>query len=160
LSDADYLYACDQKWWNIHLEKIRKTFKGKLYTQFHNQDTRKWAEANDIIAIEGKTGPGLGQGFLRHGSNSGHQAINLAFHLAREQGIGDFKIFLLGYDMSGAGHWFGDHPKPLHQADKKSFINQYTEIAKELKIRGIECINMSRETKLNQFRKANLEELL
>jgi len=107
------------------MDDIKANFRGRLYTQWHNQSTKKWAAEHGITAVEGKGGPGLGKGYIRHGSNSGHQALNLAYYLAREQDINGFRLFLLGYDMGGAGHWFGDHPKPLFQADKKSFINQF-----------------------------------
>jgi len=26
--NADYLYACDQAWWKVHIDDIRKTFTG------------------------------------------------------------------------------------------------------------------------------------
>lgn len=45
---------------------------------------------------------------IRHGSNGGYAAINLAYHL------GARRVFLLGYDMrrgpDGSAHWHGDYP--------------------------------------------------
>lgn len=152
MPDAEYLYACDQKWWELHLEDVRQNFRGKLYTQFHNPQAEKFAKDSGLEAIEGKGGNGLGRDCLKHGSNSGHQAINLAYLL------GATHIYLLGYDMQGDGHWFGDHPKPLHQGNKNAFVNNFDAIARELKAEGVEVINFTRSTALRCFSLGNFDD--
>ena len=136
------------------MDKIKATFRGKLYTQYHNDAAKRFAEENGITAIKGVGGSGLDPKFIKHGSNSGHQAICLAALL------GATRIYLLGYDMGATGqtHWFGAHPKPLNTGNYKGFIPQFDQLAKDLAQVGIECINLTRETALTQFRKASIDD--
>ncbi len=137
------------------MDDIKRIFKGKLYTQYHNKAVLEFAKANGITAIEGKGGSGLDDKVIRHGSNSGHQAICLAVLL------GATEIYLLGYDMGATGqtHWFGDHPKKFHQGNYKGFVPQYDNLARDLKQRGIRCINLTRETNLTQFQRSTIDEI-
>jgi len=148
------LYACDEKWWRHHWEDIKATFRGKLYTQYHNDATKKWADEFGITAIKGVGGSGLDTKHIKHGSNSGHQAICLAVLL------GATRIYLLGYDMGATGqtHWFGAHPKGLHMGNMKGFVPQFDNLARDLKASGIECINLTRETALTQFKRASIDD--
>jgi len=133
LPDAEYLYACDRQWWDIHLADVRAIFKGKLYTQWHDSEGKDlaWAEREGITAINGCYAKGLGSDRLHFNSNSGAQAINLAYLLgANSKGS---RIILLGYDMGATGntHWFGDHPKGL----RNGRYEQYAEPVLQLIIR-------------------------
>lgn len=107
-----------------------------------------------LDAIEGKSGNGLGKGCLRHGENSGHQAINLAYLL------GASHIYLLGYDMGATGktHWFGSHPKELHQGEYSSYVSNFNQIARDLKAEGVRVVNFTRQTALNQFERADIDD--
>ena len=160
LIDSDYLYACDKAWWTIHYDRVKEVFKGELWTQYHNDDTKRFADKMGINAIEGKGGTGLGKGFVYHGSNSGHQAINLAYHLATTVYGEHPRIFLLGYDMGATGqtHWFGDHPKNLTNGNHAGFVPQFTRIAEDLERAGVECINLTRQTKLTQFPRSTIDD--
>jgi hypothetical protein len=158
LPEAEYLYACDREWWNIHLADVRKVFKGKLYTQWHNPEEkdREWAESEGITAIKGCHAKGLGSDRLYFNSNSGAQAINLAYLL------GATRIILLGYDMGATGnsHWFGDHPKGLRNGKYEQYVDTFTRLAEDLKRAGVEVINCTRRTALHQFRRAELSAVL
>jgi len=149
IPDADYLYACDRQWWNIHLDDVRKTFKGRLFTQWHNPEgkDRDWAESEGITAIQGHHGKGLGREKLFFNSNSGAQAIGLAYLL------GATRIILLGYDMGATGnsHWFGSHPKGLTNGNYTNYVETFTKLAADLKREGVEVINCTRKTALHQF---------
>lgn len=158
IPDADYLYACDQRWWEHHLDDIRKTFSGKLYTQWHNSEEkdRVWAEGEGLTAIRGCHARGLGKDKLHFNENSGAQAINLAYLL------GAARIILMGYDMgaTGSGHWFGEHPKGLVRGNHSKFVESFTRLAEDLKGEGVEVINCTRQTALHQFKRAELSAVL
>ena len=160
LTGADYLYACDEAWWKIHLDRIREVFKGELWTQFHNDSAKKFAVENGINVIPGKGGSGLGNGFVHHGSNSGHQAICLAHHLSTKVFNETPNIYLLGFDMGATGqtHWFGNHPKQLCNGNHKNFVPQFTKLAQDLKESGIKCVNLTRETLLTQFARSTIDD--
>ena len=157
MPDADYLYACDQKWWQVHIDEVRASFRGKLYTQWRQPDEKAWAEQHGITPINGASSPGLGRELLHYGSNSGYQAINLAFLM------GATRIILLGYDMQktgGRNHWFGDHPNGLVNGIDTHLVPNFTPLAEDLKAEGVEVINCTRETALTQFRRAELADVL
>lgn len=157
IPDADYLYACDRQWWDVHLEDVRKVFKGKLYTQWHDKEGKGkiWAESEGITAIEGRHGEGVGKDKLVFNSNSGSQAIGLAYLL------GATRIILLGYDMGATGrtHWFGEHPKGLSTGNYSSYVPTFTKLAEDLERDGIEVINCTRTTALTQFKRATIDDI-
>jgi len=102
--------------------------------------------------------PGLARktGAVHTGSNSGYQAINLAYHL------GARSIILLGFDMHNHGgktHWFGEHPKEF-KADTRyeRFLNEFRTIKPDQY--GLQIINCSRKTALHAFPVCNLDDLL
>lgn len=149
------MYACDEGWWRVHLEDVRQNFNGQLYTQWHTEKTKEFAEREGLNAIQGRGRPGLGRGVLHHGSNSGYQAINLAYLL------GATRIFLLGYDMGWTGgktHWFGDHGKGLSNVDPKGFVRHFDSLARDLEAEGVEVVNLTRETNLTQFKRASIDD--
>jgi len=151
--DADYLYACDPQWWAIHIEEVRRTFKGKLITQYHTEDGKKVAEGLGLQAIQGAHNKGLGRGMLHFNSNSGAQAINLAYLLGAK------RIGLLGYDMGATGrsHFFGSHPKGLINGNYQNYVPEFTRLAKDLEQEGVEVVNCTRKTLLTQFKQQSLE---
>lgn len=95
---------------------------------------------------------------LRHGSNSGHAAINLAFQL------GAAKIILLGYDCgpaeSGAWHWKKGKDHPTRSTyDFLDWRRKYQLLAEELRSE-VEVVNASRSTTLEMFPRRELREAL
>jgi hypothetical protein len=158
IPDADYLYACDRHWWDIHLDDVRKTFMGKLFTQWHDKEgkDKEWADSQGITAIHGMHGSGLGKDKLVFNCNSGAQAIGLAYLL------GATRIILLGYDMGATGHshWFGDHPQGLNNGNYSAYVGNFTRLAAELKQAGVEVINCTRKTALHQFDIRPLESVI
>jgi len=102
--------------------------------------------------------PGLSrkQGVIHRGSNSGYQALNLAYLLGAE------RIILLGYDMMMTGdkrHWFGDHPGNMNATSNYAdFIRHFQTI--DPKAYGLEVWNCSRRTALNHFPCYDLDECL
>lgn len=154
LIDADYHYACDQAWWEVHLHRVRAR---RLYTQYEDAYTLAWARSRGLTALESKNLPGLGRTCLHQNGNSGAQAINLAYLL------GARRILLLGFDMQhtgGLSHFFGDHPPELRQRNPAAHVRRFDELAEDLKAAGVEVLNCTPETALYQFQRANLREAL
>ena len=81
-----------------------------------------------------------------HGTNSGAQAVNLAYHL------GATRIVLLGYDMQHTGgrrHCHQDYPAGWLNAEPvKGWASQFAFLARDLAAEGVEVLNASRETAL------------
>lgn len=153
---ADYLYACDGKWWQHHWPI---EFAGEMWTQASevHKDQFKVVEEFGLQYIEGRHEKGLGDPFIHYGSNSGYQAINLAYLFGAGQ------IILLGYDMQetgGKAHWFGDHPKGLVNGNYSGLVGHFTRLASDLAARGVDVVNCTRETALTCFRRVPLEEVL
>lgn len=119
-----------------------------------NTDPESWG----IKVLTGVDRGGLSrqQGVAHLGSNSGYQALNLAYLLGAE------RIILLGFDMMVDGdkrHWFGDHPGILNRAsDYAGFAARFDSIVPAQY--GIEIWNCSRRTALKAFPKHDLDECL
>lgn len=157
---ADALYACDQPWWELHVESVRASFNGRCYS--HSQPV---AERYDLIHVPGTDGEGLCREPMRvhYGANGGYQIVNLVYH------FGATRILLLGYDMKpdpadpARTHWFGQHPGNLERGrpDKYAkWVERFRRMAADLKAEGVEVINCSRETALPWFERQSIEEAL
>jgi len=135
---------------------IKKTFTGKLYTQQEKPADIVYAEANGITAIPGAHNNGLGKDRIHYGSNSGYQAINLAFLMGAKL------IYLLGYDMGrtgGKSHWFGSHPAGLCEGNYEQLVPRFTKLATDLAREGVEVVNLSRATNLQCFKRSTIEDV-
>ena len=153
---ADALYACDLSWWDWHAErKELKAFKGRKITQDKEAADRYGLE---YIRSVNENGLSRDPTYIHAGSNSGIQAINLAYH------FGARRIVLLGYDMQASGgklRWHGKHPGesddygPWHK-----WLWRYELVAKDARDMGLEIINASKETALKCFPRAPLASLL
>ena len=152
---ADFLYACDLKWWDWHAErKELKQFFGQKITQ-----DKAAAEKYNIQYIEshGKMALSTDPKIIHQGMNSGYQAINLAYHMRPT------KVILLGYDMqfgpNNESHWFGDHPDKV-RSGYGSWMIGYASIAEHAKKLNFEIINCTERTALTCFPKAKLQDVL
>lgn len=139
---ADALYAMDRAWWKVYITEVRATFRGALYSA---ADMRDMKEVTRLPRKEGTLG------------NSGAGAIDLA---AR---AGARRIILLGYDCKyaddGRRHWFGDHPQQLGNAGRIETWPSHFKAVRE-RLASLEIINCSRDTALDIFPRAALEEVL
>lgn len=150
---ADVLYACDPKWWKWH--PAAASFAGLKYGLARASEA--FPAGVETLKNTGADGIERSPSGLRHGRNSGYQAINLAVHL------GAARILLLGYDMkadpTGKTHWFGEHPdravSPYHM-----FVQAFNGLQEELTALGIEIVNCSRWTALTQFQRLPIERVL
>lgn len=124
-----------------------------------HKEQSELAKRWDLNIIPGAHGKGLGEDRIHYGSNSGYQAINLAYLWGAGQ------IVLLGYDMQTTGgkqHWFGDHPAgPMQcQSNYSGFMGNFTKLAEDLAARGVDVVNCTRETALTCFRRDSLDNVL
>jgi hypothetical protein len=160
---ADAIYSADAKWWRLYHEEVRRSFAGEKWTQIRDgiAKDKQEAEKFGLFYVRTVRGCGLARepGTIRRGGNSGHQAIELAYLFSARL------IVLIGYDMclgpNGEAHWFGDHPKPLTQADDPSvWIPGFEILARDLAAAGVHVINASADTALRCFERSSLEEAL
>lgn len=151
---ADVLHGGDAAWWNANPDALE--FPG-LKTGLNQVGAEPWpAEVNKLNhrRNEGiETEPWLVSG----GTNSGHQAINIAVHL------GAAKIVLLGFDFSagpgGRSHHHGDHPAPLKNPCAVSmarWLRLIETTAEPLRGLGIDIVNCSRRTAIPCFRRGDI----
>lgn len=152
------MYACDERWWKHHIDRVKKEFPGALHTQ-HSEGKDvphvQFAKANGIKVWLGKNGTGLDTtpGRIHWGYNSGFQAINVCYHL------GASLILLLGYDMgvtNGKSHYFGDHPKGLQVASPYQQMIERFRTVKPSDY-GIEIINCTPGGNLDAFPRLDLD---
>ena len=100
-----------------------------------------------LLHTPGKKGKGLGTTTLHAGGSSGYMAVNLAYFL------GASKICLLGFDMqytNGQVHWFGKHKNTGNPSEDmlSRWVEKFEPLHDDLKERGIELVNCTRETAL------------
>lgn len=159
---ADLLYACDFQWWGENPKAAE--FAGlKVTATARELAKRPWLKRVPYEEGAGSSAevPGLSLDPTRihTGGNSGYQALNLAVLL------GASRILLTGYDM-GAGsalHWHEDHRRPLSNPPKSSFPHwrrRFGTTLPDLRRAGVEVINCSRETALECFPRARLEDVI
>jgi len=92
---------------------------------------------------------------LAHGFNSGYAAINLAYHLGAK------RIVLLGFDMEEDGkntHFHDGYP--ARSTGNKMYIEKFLpgfkQLYDEIRLKGIEIINASPNSRLKVFPKITL----
>lgn len=164
---ADAFYFCDEPWWKDQLRRNIVATDGRL----HFWDLRRgpWIKGGEptisdphvrILPFSGQVGLEKNPGMLRHGSNSGYAAINLAYH------FGAKKIILLGYDMHVVGarsNWHeGDRPPAAQyqQTLARSMLPLFDTLVAPLKEAGVEVVNATPGTALTCWRLGALEEEL
>lgn len=93
--------------------------------------------------------------------NTGGAAINLAAH------FGATKIILLGFDMyltaDKKSHWHGIYTPKDEKAALSSFsrhLNSFSWIKRDAKKKGIIILNASPNSRINDFKKINVKDIL
>lgn len=138
--DAAACYASDREWWTVHMEQVRRWFRGECW----RAGQAEHPPHPDVCHVAGVRGSGLcrvpgtihlGQGA---GKNSGLQAISLAALW------GARRIVLVGLDLGGA-HFFGDHPPELQKkrSDYPAFQREIELLVADLLADGIQVVNCS-----------------
>jgi len=149
----DEHYACDARWWNVHGEKINELRPG-LSSWCYDEDGRKYG-AKKVDGV-GKNGFSTDPKRIHFGSNSGYQALNLAYL------FGCTKMILVGYNMmkvQNKSHFF-DYPREEGlqlNSPYPSFAGKFTSIQPEIRSSIVNCTH---PTGLKAFRQSTLEEEL
>lgn len=153
--DAEVIYAADSLWWACNHDALKAA--GLKVSIEELPRVRPNVPAG--VAVLGNSGV---VGFdedptcMRTGGNSGYQAIHLAAH------AGATRILLLGFDLQG-GHWHGDHPSPLSNNGHRQYAKwmaRFADLAAVLDQRGVDVLNCTPGSKLDAFRRVELNEAL
>ncbi len=159
-------YFCDAKWWRGQMDANRRTQDG--VHSFHDAIYKlNWFSGSSdfldhpqvhALRLTGQSGHEDAPDGLRHGSNSGYQAIELAVKLGAK------RIVLLGYDMKvdgGRSHWH-DEPRQRDFADvaARSMLPHFASLVEPLKALGVEVVNATPGSAIECFPKASLEDAL
>lgn len=150
---ADALYACDYAWWERYQDDW-KDFQGLKFSQDPKAHRRF-----GTIYVKSERKPGLGKNTIHQGSNSGYQAVNLAYLMGAK------RMILLGFDMQltrDRAHWHGKHMRMSNPTAKlcQTWVHNFNGLAKELAAEGVEVINCTRETALTCFPRKTLDDVL
>jgi hypothetical protein len=160
---ADYLYFADDHWFDNHRDDVL-SFKGKVATI--GDEPSRLGKERAAVALpsllrfrnDGAHGLCEDPHGLRTGSNSGYQAINLAFHLGAKV------IVLLGIDMkaavSGAMHWFKREREYPPETYQTLMLPKFQTLVEPLARHGVKVINCSPDSAITCFPKMTLAEAL
>lgn len=155
---ADLIYFCDPKWHGWH--KDRPEFKALAGQKCTLRSGRDWPpEDAGIFALEhdGALGLSLKPTKLRTGTNSGHQALNIAVL------SGAKTILLLGYDFKagakGRKHFFGDHPDGTQPPYEMNLRHMKT-VVEPAKQHGVRIVNCTPGSAIDCFDSGDIKELL
>lgn len=162
---ADVLYACDEKWWNLH--KGCPSFAGEKWSSHSVADNPKLECAKrwglNLVAGRAEEFFSTDPALIHYGSSSGYQGINFAIH--RLAGARR-RIVLVGFDMrtpmllGQKRHFFGDHPNPLSNVSRfEDFIPNMQRAAANLP-EGLQIINATPDSALTCFPKMDLADAL
>jgi hypothetical protein len=162
----DMLFFGDSSWYLVHRQALAKwpgikvscsprfahrqgkDMEGVRYTPKDKKKRHGISTTPDCVSWNG---------------NSGAAAISLAVHL------GVKRIALLGFDMdldsTKMSHWHGAHNKPTTILKKKTppftrHIMGFGPIAEDAQRLGVEILNISSNSKITQFKKVTLDEVL
>lgn len=152
---ADVLYFAGVgvgSWWKTYTTLIR-SFAGLKFT------LEPKAEAlAPMLRNTGMLGLETDPTGLRHGRNSGYQAVNLAVH------VGARRIVLLGFDMrrdaNNRSHFFGEHAYHTVPSQYDMFTRCFDSMIAPLQVLGVEVLNATRDTALTSFPRVSLAEAL
>ena len=154
---ADKLYGCDARWWDQY---NGTDFEGEKWSTHGDanasNDKRPQAEKYGLKLLQGRREDGfsLDPGVIHYGDCSGFQAINLAIL------TGSTYIVLVGFNMGGKGHFFGDHPQPLFNQDDYAQWVPHFDKAAEMLPDYIKIINATPDTSLHSFPEKSLDEAI
>ena len=143
----DVMYFGDRGFYFAEREAIDK-FAGLKVTTY-----RKHGDKPGVLWIKRRTKPyGIRPESEKHlitwNSSSGATAIGLAAH------FGASKIILMGFDMRKIGgyrNWHSESPVVEKKDPYKRFLHPFPYIAADLQKMGIECINATPGSAIEQF---------
>lgn len=156
---ADLHYFADRKWFEHHRGKPGfDQFTGERCSISVSHWDDGFVPALHYLRADGPVeGLSTNPQTVRTGSNSGHQALNIAVH------AGAALILLLGFDggrgASGKKHWFGDHwdqTEPNYPRMRQALRT----VDNEARARGVRIVNCSPGSAIETFDCDTIERLL
>jgi hypothetical protein len=149
---SDILFSSDAKWWDHHGGV--PGFKGQRVSR--NCLGRYGV---DYLRETGAEGFDPEPGTVRHGSNSGHQAVHLAAQL------GAARIVIVGIEFTdkdfARDHWFGRHPGRMDMcSDTAAWRKHFRVLTDALQARQVSVLNASPASTVNWLPHFDLETLL
>lgn len=152
---ANVLYFCDRHWWILDGPEVLAKFDGLIVSVSQTIHPRV-----KLMRNTGVSGLAHSPTDLKHGTNSGYQAINLAFH------FGVKKIVLLGYDMrvvNGETHahgGYGTEPAVMSHILEKRMLPYFPMLVEPLRLAGVEVVNATEGSMLDCWPRVKLSEIL
>lgn len=163
-----FVFFGDKGWYLVHREGL-KSFPGYKVSCHGSFVNRSKDDPENIKYMERDSkryGISDRPGFVSWNFNSGAAGINLAYHL------GVSRIILLGFDMdideNGYTHWHGSHKeikdkRVLGRDPFKSFerhLPSFHSIAQDAERLGLEIINANPDSKIQDFEKMTVDQVL
>lgn len=148
---ADMLYGADGAWWKVRQDEALH-FRGLKVTAHEACIYPQVMLLNDT----GTAGFDPDPGSIRTGGNGGYAGIHIA-----AQGRAA-RILACGFDMR-PGHWHGDHPEPLRNAEEvtyRKWIGRFGLLARELAQRHVDVLNCTPGSALPCFPIVGLEDAI
>lgn len=142
--DADILYFCDRSWWDGEFGRRERFKKLGVPCWRVTLENEIPDEFGSVFRLKntGPTGFDPDTQSLRHGSNSGYQAIHLAVHL------GTARIVLHGFDMRivrGELHAMVRRERQdaagFGRVLREEMLPKFQSLVDPLRERGVEVIN-------------------
>ena len=162
---ADVLYAADAAWWRLrsfNLEGVGGLRVGLAWDGENKRYHIGWDDEDVHGAVNCLGSSGVHgvernfEGYIRHGGNSGYQAVQLAI------AMGASRILLLGFDMR-PGRWFGDYPASVNKnGNHAEWCETFGALARcgALEEMGVEIINCTPDSAMECFDRQNLRDIL
>jgi hypothetical protein len=156
---AEVMYGCDDRWWNVH--EGCPDFRGEKWSAHgdaQNNDKREVARKYGVRLLAGAAGRGFSYDpcLIHYGDNSGFQTLNLAILMCHRPAT----LVLVGFNMGGPGHFFGDHPPGLtNQQNYAKWVHHFDKAAKTLPP-DVKIINSTPDSMLKCFPFLELEQAL
>lgn len=159
---ADCLYACDCAWWITEDTPGKEGYGQRAMREFPGLKV-SGQQVNGIprIRIDQINAMLWTQTEFGGGGNSAFQAVMLALLWGAKDGG---RVILTGVDCKAPGkHWHGTHPVPLAQTPAErvnEWAMNWNKLAKALERSDMPVINCSRDTALECFPRAKVEDVL
>ena len=165
--DALALHFMDRPWWLWHQEpqhNVKENFNGEFISSIaagkHDMiDKDLITYYTRIVEHGNKIVGGLSDNINElKGNNTGHQALNIAYHMKYDQ------VVLIGFDLDNVAkscHWHNDH-KRITNRDMfaASMIPEFELTARWLKDKPMNVYNLNRKSAIRGFTFADLEDFI
>lgn len=156
---ADAVYGCDGPWWKSvgglpQFKGLKMCYDAMAAGDFGLRKIEIKNNKCDNLLFDQV-------GSVGAGGNSGFQALNLALQ------FGSRRIILVGIDATGTygkEHWYGRNTAwAMNNPDENNYRHwrlAFAVAAKQAAEMGAEIVNASRDSSINCFRKASIQEVL